>query len=383
MDDFRALYKLCGQQRKPATFIFTDAEIKDENFLEVLNSFLMTGEITNLIPKDEMQIMAAELRPFAVKERADFVDSPEFLSRYFIDSVRANLHMVLCMSPVNVKFPERARKFPGLINGCTIDWFLAWPEEALVSVSQSFIQNMEIYCEPEVKLQIMAHMGRVHQMVVEGCDEYFQKMRRNVYQTPKSFLSFIKDYKSMYSVKVQEIDQKAYSVLTGLDKLQQGAEDVERMKIVLADEEVELRAAEEKTNVMLGKLEKSSLEAKKEADAVSKIKEACEEDARRIAAEKADAEADLAKAQPFVDEAERAVNSIKPNDLNELKKLPKPGDIIKLIFDCVGILKMERVGRVEMNETTLGIGKEKKTFSFLWGPSHVVPCIFLLVIILV
>ena len=35
------------------------------------------------------------------------------------------------MSPVNPKVPERARKFPGLISGTTIDWFLPWPEEAL------------------------------------------------------------------------------------------------------------------------------------------------------------------------------------------------------------------------------------------------------------
>jgi dynein heavy chain len=32
-----------------------------------------------------------------------------------------------------------------------------------------------------------------------------------------------------------------------------------------------------------------------------------------------------------LDEADRAVNSIKPNDLNELKKLGKPSDIIKVV----------------------------------------------------
>jgi dynein heavy chain len=202
-------------------------------------------------------------------------------------------------------------------------------------------------------------------MVVESCAEYYTKMRRNAYQTPKSFLSFLADYKHMYVNKVAEIDVKASQVLMGLDKLLKGAEDVEKMKIVLAEEEIKLRLAEEATNAMLGKLEISSMEAKKEADGVGKIKVACEADAAQIATEKADAEADLALAQPFVDEAERAVNSIKPNDLNELKKLSKPGDIIKLIFDCVGLLKMEPCVPVEMAEVTLGIGKEKKTFTFI------------------
>lgn len=52
------------------------------------------------------------------------------------------------------------------------------------------------------------------------------------------------------------------------------------------------------------------------------------------------------------------------NDLNELKKLQKPSDIIKLIFDCVGLLKMEKVQPVQVDEVTIGIGKEKQTLPF-------------------
>ena len=115
----------------------------------------------------------------------------------------------------------------------------------------------------------------------------------------------------------------------GLEKLAAGAKDVEKMKIVLAQEEIKLRESEAATNAMLGKLEVSSMEAKKEADIVSKIKEACQIDAERIAGEKSDAEEDLAKAQPFVDAAD-GCRLVKPNDLNELKKLSKPSDIIKL-----------------------------------------------------
>ena len=137
------------------------------------------------------------------------------------------------------------------------------------------------------------------------------------------------------------------------------------MKVVLADEEVKLRKAEEATNEMLKKLELSSMDAKKEADAVSIIKSGCEADKAAIEKEKALAEEDLAKAQPYVDEAERAVNSIKPNDLNELKKLGKPGDIIKLIFDCVALLKMEKMVKPEPNDIILGIGKEKRTIPFI------------------
>ena len=58
---------------------------------------------------------------------------------FFIDRVRANLHLSLCFSPVGPKFRTRAQAFPGLINGCTIDWFLPWPEQALSDVATSLI----------------------------------------------------------------------------------------------------------------------------------------------------------------------------------------------------------------------------------------------------
>ena len=44
------------------------------------------------------------------------------------------------------------------------------------------------------------------------------------------------------------------------------------------------------------------------------------------------------------------MGSIKPNDLNELKKLGKPSDIIKLIFDCVSLLKMAPLVKTETAE---------------------------------
>jgi len=337
LDDLRELYKTAGLN-KDVTFLFTDAEIKSESFLEVINSALLTGEVSGLFSKEELMAATADISSRFEKERPHLLPTPDNLGRFFIETVRDRLHIVLCMSPVSALFAIRARKFPGLISCCTIDWFLPWPEEALVNVSQGFIKDFPVECTPEEKENLMIHMGAVHNMATQACADYFKSMRRNVYQTPKSFLSFIADFKGMYSKKLAEIKKKAGNVNLGLRKLKEGAEDVEAMKIVLREEQAKLAIATENTNKMIGSLEVSSLEAKRESDLVSGIKEKCEADAARISAEKTQCEADLALAQPYVDNANKALNSIKAADISEVKNFKKPSDIIRLIFDCVCLL---------------------------------------------
>jgi len=365
MEDLRELYRQAGQLRQSVTFLFTDAEIKDEAFLEYINSVLMTGEVAGLFAKDEMLAMCADLRPFFIEERPELAETPDNLKAFFTDCVRDNLHLVLCMSPVNVKFPDRARMFPGLISGTTIDWFLPWPEEALMAVSRGFLGNFEMEADDDVKAQLITHMGMVHKMVVEACTDYFAKMRRNVYQTPKSYLSFIQNYRTTYTDKLAEVNIKEERINLGLQKLVQGAKDVEAMKVVLAEEQIKLDKATKDTNEMLESLEISSSEAERESEKVNKIKMECELEAARIAGEKSACEADLAKAQPFLDQANTAIASIKPAHINEVKKLPKPSDIIRLVFDGVLILFMEPMDPVGLAELTV-----KKKQVELMNPSY-------------
>lgn len=63
------------------------------------------------------------------------------------------------------------RKFPGLISGPTIDWFLPWPEEALVAVSHGLVADFPMDCPADVKSLLMTHMGVVHRMVTEVSKE--------------------------------------------------------------------------------------------------------------------------------------------------------------------------------------------------------------------
>lgn len=85
------------------------------------------------MPKDELDMIINDIRPIMKAAQPGVPDTWENLYAFFLNRVRDNLHVMLCLSPVGNKFSTRAQQFPGLINGCTIDWFLPWPEEALTS----------------------------------------------------------------------------------------------------------------------------------------------------------------------------------------------------------------------------------------------------------
>lgn len=89
------------------------------------------GELPSLFNKEEKEEICQLVRNPFKKEFPKGADTSEILWAYFIQRAKNNLHVILCFSPVGEKFRTRARKFPGLISGCTIDWFLPWTRVAL------------------------------------------------------------------------------------------------------------------------------------------------------------------------------------------------------------------------------------------------------------
>jgi len=351
MEDLKFCQDIAGHQRKSVTFMLTDAEIKNEAFLEYVNSLLLTGEVPGLFAKDELMGITADLAPVFAKSRPDVEENQDNLRQYFFDLARDNLHIVLCFSPVNAKFSERARRFPGLFSGCTIDWFLPWPEEALVSVSKGFLGDYAMETPDSVKTALMTHMGMVHNMVVQVCEDYYGSMRRHVYQTPKSYLAFIANYKELYQIKLHALQKQESNVNTGLQKLVEGSKGVDEMKGVLKIEQQKVAVAAEKVNKLLATLAVKRKEAEAQGEKVAIIKAGCEEEASKIEAEKALCQADLDKAQPIVDRAINAAASITAKDIQAIKAVkPSPPAAIKYVLDIVVLLYQAPILPVTIGE---------------------------------
>ncbi|KAI9141404.1 dynein heavy chain and region D6 of dynein motor-domain-containing protein [Paraphysoderma sedebokerense] len=343
MEDLKNMYKIAGLQGRSLTFIFTDNEVKEESFLGYINNILTSGEVTNLFPKDEVISMASDMRPIMKKQRPHAIDTMENLWQFFIDRVKANLHVVLCFSPVGDKFRNRALKFPGLISGCTMDWFTRWPNEALRAVAEKYLNEMELVCTDQVRKESISHIAFTHDLVTETCNHYFQQFRRKAHVTPKSYLSFLNSFKALYNHKRAEVGALAERMNVGLAKLLEAAQSVAVLQDELVVKEKELAVASKAADEVLANVTVSTAAAEKVKDEVLKVKTRAESMANSIKADKMLAETELEAAKPALEEAAQALNSIQPSHISSVRKLAKPPHLIMRIMDGVLLLLKKKI----------------------------------------
>ena len=124
-EDIKRILRKSTESEQHGVFLFTDTQIKDESFLEDVNNLLNAGEVPNLFPADEKQEICDKMRGIdRLRDKSKQTDgSPVALFNMFVQRCRDQLHIVLAMSPIGESFRNRLRKFPSLVNCCTIDWF--------------------------------------------------------------------------------------------------------------------------------------------------------------------------------------------------------------------------------------------------------------------
>ncbi|ESO06977.1 hypothetical protein HELRODRAFT_171012 [Helobdella robusta] len=341
--DLAVLYLKAGLKNLGVMFLMTEGQVPDEKFLVLINDLLATGEIPELFPDDEIDNIVNAMRP-EVKANGLF-DSRENCWKFFIERIRQFLKVVLCFSPQGSSLRNRSRKFPAIINTTCIDWFHEWPIEALVSVSRRFLGEIE-GLTPDMCDSISDFMSHVHQSVNEVSVSYLMNERRYNYTTPKSFLEQISLYRNLVSSKFNEIHQNTVRLVNGLEKLESASGQVDELKKTLVVQEKELAIKNEEANkliaVVKGETDKVSAERAITNDEEKKVKIINDE----VSVKFIECEADLRKAQPALDAAKAALDTLNRNNLTELKGFTSPPSAVVKVAAAVIVLMSAPSGKV-------------------------------------
>jgi len=364
-EDLKLVLKGAGTGAQPFTFLFSDTQIKNETFVEDINNILNSGEVPNIFPSDERVQICEAVRPIARQvfgKVAQDMNTIELYS-FFIQRVRSNLHVVLAFSPIGEAFRDRLRKFPALINCCTIDWFTAWPQDALVAVAQKFLADVEFVNE-QTRHNIVELCQQIHTDVTDLSEEFFRNLKRRNYVTPTSYLELIIAFKGSLNTKRIEVAaaKKRYEV--GLEKLAFAAEQVNTMQTELADLQPELVKAAADTQVLMEQIEQKMPGVMETRKVVSGEAAIAQGEADIVNEQKVSVEADLAEAIPILEGAIEALKTIKPNDINEIKALSKPPEKIRLV--CKAVCIMQGIKPVRIPDPD----DPSKRIQDYWGPSQ-------------
>jgi dynein heavy chain len=333
-EDVKKILLNAGVKDRPVTFLFSDVQIIDERMVEDINNILNSGDVPNLYAPEDMETISQACR-IECQRRKIPATKLNIFAQYVI-RVRRNIHLCVCMSPLGEPFRNRLRNFPSLVNCCTIDWFSAWPAEALQSVGLSILRKNDLGLG-ELEASTVEMFKVIHMSVHQASAEFFDILRRRNYVTPTSYLELLNSFGKMINRKRSEIALKRDRLQIGLDKLSETKKMVAVMQEELTILQPQIVKTQQEVATMMVQITADKASAA-ETKAVVEVEERNANEKAAVAKAIADdAQRDLDEAVPALEEAVKCLNDLKKSDIDEVKSLKTPpaGVVLTIKVCCL------------------------------------------------
>ena len=277
LDDMKTLFKRAGLNDQPHVLTLAAEQARScQGSLEDVGSIVNTGEVPNLFSPDDLEEINSEIgRQYRAASQQENL-------KLFSRLSKANLHVLLSISPAGDDLRELIRSHPGLVHGTIIDWFLPWPEEALASVATAqltankylgsklgdLISSSQAHrglsnnsigapsIEPqrnaqspgdrktqapgqnELVTEILPTKGEVLREITQVFVEIYQSVveiaeqvvGQHVYITPSKFNEALLLFEELISAKSSRLEQEKDQYSTGIRKLDEANVTIDKLK---------------------------------------------------------------------------------------------------------------------------------------------------------
>lgn len=332
--DLRAVLRRASVENRQVVMIFDESHAMETAFLEMMNSLLACGEVPGLFSGDERANLLEDLRQLSSSLATETALYNEFVRR-----VRQNLHIVFTISLISLSstspkiskqsatLSALSARSPALYNRCTIDWIGNWTRETLNAVAEL---KVEVAFGSD-REKITECIADIH----ESTTGFINRFNTCALVTPRHYLEFIEQFNRIALEKGNDINRGVDRYKGGLERLKAAGAAVEDLKEELRSKAESLRQKEARANDMLQKMiEEQRLAEKSKVDA-EQLAQAAADASEEAKLREEDVACQLANVLPQLDAAREAVGSIRKENLEELRAMPKPPELVRITLEAV------------------------------------------------
>ncbi|VDD87205.1 unnamed protein product [Enterobius vermicularis] len=304
-------------------YIIEDYQILQEEFLQTLNAVLACGDFPGLFTQQEFDSLSIRLSDQLSKDsfNGDVHD-------FFAYKIKRCMHFVLVMDSDHPDFVRRCIENPFVVKECSVVWYSSWNADTLLQIPYLILGKNGLDNDREVT-------------------EYFSQLYEQVPQSvalPLKYFSFINNYVKIYilmGVKFANMSVFCGTLLTdsdfkaGIEKLTEAKEAVSKLRLEAAKKSKLLQEKQEEANRALKAISEGMTGAKEQKADIENLKTAAEKENAKIEQQKHLIEEQLREVEPLLNEARKAVGSIKTESLSEIRSLRAPPETVRDILQAV------------------------------------------------
>ncbi|XP_068211563.1 cytoplasmic dynein 2 heavy chain 1 [Palaemon carinicauda] len=317
-NDLKMVMQTAGIDGEQVLLLLENHHLVSPDFLEVINSLLMAGEIPGLYTPEELDPLLMPLRDEAANEG---FRGPQYA--YFASRVLRNLHIALIMDSSDQEFSVQCESNPALYKQCTVLWLEGWSKETMIEIPDMLLEKTE---KSEANSEFVKSFLAVHESLP------------NHLATPRRYMAFLHAYRTIHNTKKEGVTHRQQHLSAGVSKLKDARKVVSKLKAEAAGQEKILGEKQEEANRALQLITDTMKNANAQKVQMESLKDQTLLENEKIAERKKNIDAELAEIEPLVQQAKEAVGNIKNDALSEIRSLRAPPEVIRDILE--GVLRL-------------------------------------------
>ncbi|XP_042781926.1 dynein axonemal heavy chain 14 isoform X4 [Panthera leo] len=330
-----------GLEGSPTALIVANINLKQESFLEDLDSVLNSQKTLGLFEDDELGSIALRIRSFA--EPSGSVDDRQSLLALFQKRIHKNLHVFVTVSPTGPSFRQQCRLRPSVVTACTVDWYGEWPADALLAVADSFLrEKVDLGSREHLKEKLASTCVQIHKSIKDLNTKYFQKTGRRNYVTPNSYLRFMDTFARILRSRQKEMQAKRSRLHMGLSKILEASALVTETQeeLLILGPQIEQKTKEKEA--LMERLWKDSQVVEKVQMLVQQDEEIVAEEVRIVEECAQRTAREIRSVLPALDKATVALSTLDKADITELRVYTRPPSLVLMVMNAVCILLQKK-----------------------------------------